>query len=124
MLRPYVRKAGREFGWLRRCSATPTRSEIHRWLRRDAEVARAWVQRQGAAGAPSARSFSHWCEDAADLLVTTEVVDIDVLTKQWQTQAYCARVEARVWPFCTALPALLCAVAAMLLPRRSPPSSH
>jgi len=74
-----------------RISAQPTRRDLEYWLQVDAALARGWSYRlpptATVAQFASAITFAEWCEEAAARLRTTDVVDLDALTREWQTQA-------------------------------------
>ncbi len=57
----------------------------------DAALARGWsyrLPRTAAIGQfASAITFAEWCEEAAARLRTTDVIDLDALTGEWQTEA-------------------------------------
>ncbi|MDA3642178.1 hypothetical protein [Mycobacterium xenopi] len=90
-----IRRHGRS-KWVR-VSAQPSRRDLEYWLQMDAALARGWSYRLSRT-APisqfaSAITFAEWCDEAAARLRTTDVVDLDALAREWQTQAERSGIE-------------------------------
>ncbi|WP_084020255.1 hypothetical protein [Mycobacterium avium] len=64
--------------------------KLEYWLQMDSVLARGWSHRlPRTATIRSVRvcTFAEWCDEAAARLRTTDVIDLDALTREWQTEA-------------------------------------